>query len=90
MILHSAKGNFAIRRGPWKYIEGKPHPDVRPAQLQAMAEEYQPQLYNIDADPAEKTNVLAAHPEVARELRALLEKQRTAASSRPLATRPAP
>ena len=24
MIVHSPNGNFAIRSGPWKYIEGKP------------------------------------------------------------------
>jgi arylsulfatase A-like enzyme len=82
MILHSAKGNFAIRRGPWKYIEGKPHPKVPAPQLKAMAEEYQPQLYNLQTDPAETKNVLAAHPEIAGELQALLDKQRDASASR--------
>ena len=26
IVLHSPNGNFAIRQGPWKYIEGKPSP----------------------------------------------------------------
>ena len=90
MILHSAKGNFAIRRGPWKYIEGKPYPKVPVSQLRAMAEEYQPQLYNLQSDSAEKVNLLAAHPEIASELQALLEQQRTAPSSCSLASRRAP
>jgi arylsulfatase A-like enzyme len=85
MILHSAKGNFAIRRSPWKYIEGKPHPQVAPAQLKALAEEYQPQLYNLQTDPGETNNVLAARPEIARELQALLDRQRDATASRDLA-----
>ena len=90
MILHSAKGNFAIRRGPWKYIEGKPYSKVPAAQLKAMAEEYAPQLYNLQSDPGEKVNVLAAHPEVASELQALLDQQRNASGSRSLASRRAP
>ncbi len=28
LIVHSDEGNFAIRQGPWKYIEGKPHAAV--------------------------------------------------------------
>ena len=90
MILHSAKGNFAIRRGTWKYIEGKPHPRVPPAQLKAMAEEYQPQLYDLAADPAEKNNLLTSHPEIARELQTLLDRQREADGSRALAARRTP
>ncbi len=30
LIVHSADGNFAIRRGQWKWIEGDYHPDTRP------------------------------------------------------------
>ena len=28
LIVHSADGNFAIRRGQWKWIEGDYHPDT--------------------------------------------------------------
>ena len=89
MILHSAKGNFAIRRGQWKYIEGKAHPQVPAGQLRATAEEYQPQLYDLGSDPAEKTNLVATRPEIAAELQALLDRQRAAPDSRQLASRPA-
>jgi arylsulfatase A-like enzyme len=90
LILHSAKGNFAIRRGLWKYIEGKPHPQVAPAQLKALAEEYQPQLYDLRTDPGETNNLFAARPAIARELQALLDRQREATGSRDLATRRSP
>lgn len=87
MIVHSAKGNFAIRRGPWKYIEGKPHPKVAPAALRPMASEYQPQLYNLGNDPAEERNLLTRHPEIARELQALLDEHRSAEETRGSAAR---
>lgn len=85
MIVHSAKGNFAIRRGPWKYIEGKPHPRVQPPALKAQAEEYRPQLYHLGDDPGERQDVLGRHPEIAQELAGLLKQQRQAEGSRELA-----
>lgn len=42
---------------------GKIKPDVPPAQL-----------YDLEADPEQKTNVYNEHPEIAEELKALLEK----------------
>ncbi len=82
LIGHSAKGNFALRDGEWKFIEGKPHPKVQPKALKATAEEYQPQLYNLRTDPGEKNNVRAQQPEVARRLAQLLAEQRAQPSSR--------
>ena len=34
----------------------------------------EPQLYNISIDPSEKDNVAATHPEMVKELSALLEQ----------------
>ena len=81
MILHSAKGVFAIRQGPWKYIEGKPFGEVPPAQLKNNPE-FRAQLYNLARDPGETNNVLEQFPEEAERLAALLEQQRTQAASR--------
>ncbi len=47
----------AVREGKWKLLVGGPR-------------EY---LFDLDADPEEKRNLLAQHPEVARRLRARLE-----------------
>ena len=51
---------FMIRRGPWKYI----HCDIDP-----------PQLYNVTADPLEKTN-LAQAPEHKRRCRSFPVRSR--------------
>ncbi len=81
LIVHSADGNFAIRQGPWKWIEGRPHPNAR----KGRAAEFRPQLYNLASDPAEQKDVLAEHPEVARRLSALLDAHRNRGHSRPAA-----
>jgi len=83
MVGHSADGNFAIRQGPWKWIEGKAHPATLPGALKARAVEFKPQLYNLAEDPAEKTDVLDKYPEVAKRLEALLNQYREQGFSRP-------
>jgi arylsulfatase A len=80
MIVHSADGVFALRQGSWKWIEGKPSV---PKPLQSRAVEYKPQLYDLDADPAEQKDVAAAHPEVAERLAKLLDQYRQQGFSRP-------
>lgn len=50
---------LSVRRGPWKYI---------------WASEQPHELYDLAADPGERSNVLAAHGDVAAELRGLLER----------------
>jgi arylsulfatase A-like enzyme len=84
MILHSADGNFAIRRGPWKWIEGDYHPDTRSGALRIRATQFEPQLYNLQQDVAESRNVAGTNPEVATELQKLLNRYRDGAYSREL------
>lgn len=56
VIHHSAQGQFAIRHGKWKLVmEGKRKNSSR-------------ELYDLDADPSEKANVIKDHPAVAKEL----------------------
>ena len=76
LIVHSADGVFAVRQGPWKWIEGRPHADVRPEERKARAAEYKQQLYNLRDDPEEKRDLLERYPEQARRLAALLQKYR--------------
>lgn len=84
MIVHSADGVFAIRKGPWKWIEGVPVDEIKPAARKAHADEYHAQLYNTRDDPAETKDVSAAHPEVVKELAALLNRYRNGGYSREL------
>ena len=84
MIVHSADGVFAIRKGPWKWIEGEPVDEIKPGARKARADEYNKQLYNTQADPAETQDLSAAHPEIVKELRDLLNRYRDGGYSREL------
>lgn len=79
MIVHSADGVFAIRQGPWKWIEGKPVAKKPPKIRMA---EFQSQLYNLKQETAEQTDQLAARSNVAQRLAKLLENQRASGHSR--------
>jgi arylsulfatase A-like enzyme len=84
MIVHSADGVYAIRQGPWKWIEGVPVDDIRPALRRTHADEFKPQLYNVKDDPSETRDLSASHPEVAKQLSALLNRYRDGGYSREL------
>ncbi len=79
MIVHSADGVFAIRRGPWKWIEGKP---AKPKPPQIRRNEFHPQLYNLSDDIGETNDVQNSSPAVATELSALLNRCREQGRSR--------
>ncbi len=84
MIVHSADGVFAIRKGPWKWIEGVPVDEIKAGVRKTRAAEFRPQLYNTKEDPAETKDVSAQHPEVVKELSALLTRYRDGGYSREL------
>jgi arylsulfatase A-like enzyme len=75
LVSHSINGSFAIRRGPWKLLLcadsggwSAPRPGSREADgLPAV------QLYNLDDDLGEKSNLQGEHPEMVAKLMALLE-----------------
>ena len=73
LILHSPNGNYAIRKGPWKYIEGNPSNGLRRIPRKV---ELHPQLYNLSEDPGEQHNLLEKNPDVAKSLASLLNDQR--------------
>lgn len=79
MIVHSADGVFAIRKGPWKWIEGKP---AKPKPPQARQDEFHPQLYHLGNDIGETTDVQESNPTVVAELITLLDRCREQGYSR--------
>ncbi len=79
MVVQNVDGVFAIRQGPWKWIEGRPA--VRKP-LPIRAPECKPQLYNLDEDPGEQTDVAQQHPEVAERLAKVLDQYRRQGYSR--------
>ncbi len=77
LVLHSGSGVFAVRKGGWKWIEGLPVAQPNKPKPKQVEE-----LYNLANDPAEKENLIQTRPEVARELKAVLQSIRSPKSSR--------
>lgn len=78
MIVHSPNGNFAIRSGPWKYIEGIPSPALKKP---PQRDELRAQLYNLQDDPGEQKNIIDENPEVVKRLASLLNEHRSGGRS---------
>lgn len=75
-------GALSLRRGHWKYIE--PSQGAKRFALTNTESGNAPegQLFRLDRDPGETTDVSGKHPKVKRELAALLQKIRDAGRSR--------
>jgi hypothetical protein len=82
LIVHGADGNFAIRRGSYKWIEGVYHPDTKPGAIRMRKDQYHKQLYDLRTDIAEAKEITDAHSKEATELEALLNRYRTQSHSR--------
>ncbi len=82
---------LAIRRGPWKYLKhrgsggnrGYARGRLKPFALPERAPEAPGQLYDLDADPGETTNLYFDHPEIVRELKSQLDKYVASGRSAP-------
>ena len=84
IVHHSVRGFFAIRQGPWKLIMKRGSGGFTgPASVEPKEGEPTGQLYHLERDPAETTNVWAEHPEVVAHLEALLNAQRERGRSAP-------
>ena len=81
---------LAIRRGPWKYLDHRGSggnnydaPLLRPFARSDSAPDAPGQLYHLEDDPGETTNLYHQHPEIVRELKSLLDKTRREGRSAP-------
>ena len=78
VIHHSSRGHFAIRQGRWKFLacEGSggssQGSDGKPSQL-----------YDMDADRSEKTNLVSSQADVVQRLTQLLERSIAEGRTRP-------
>jgi arylsulfatase A len=75
LVMHSVNGSFAIREGPWKLCLcpgsggwSDPRPGKEPADAPAV------QLFDLENDIGEKTNLAEKHPDVVERFTKLLEK----------------
>jgi hypothetical protein len=76
---------LAIRKGPWKYLDhagsgGNNYGQAPLKQLpQPSAVPHAPgQLYDLSHDPGETDNLFFREPEIARQLKGLLEQSKSA------------
>jgi arylsulfatase A-like enzyme len=74
---------LSIRQSPWKYLDHRgsggnnyDSPELRPFMLPDTAPDAPGQLYNLDDDPHEITNLYFKHPEIVQKLKSLLETSR--------------
>ncbi|HKL22492.1 MAG TPA: arylsulfatase, partial [Tichowtungia sp.] len=76
-VHHSINGTFSIRRGTWKFVDA-PHSggwsDPRPKNEKDWKDLPPVQLYDLESDPGETTNMQDQYPEVVAELSALLQQ----------------
>jgi arylsulfatase A len=68
LINHSNHGEFSYREGPWKLVLRN-----RDVLAKSRGQPRIIELYNLETDPAEKTNLAAERPDVVKRLRAALD-----------------
>ncbi|WP_339884895.1 arylsulfatase [Polaribacter vadi] len=70
IIHHSFTGHFAIREGKWKLnmLRGSGG-SLKPVVVQSKEGEALFELYNLDTDPGETTNLYFDHPEIVKKLK---------------------
>jgi arylsulfatase A len=88
LLTQSFSAKFlAIRRGNWKYLDHtgsggnnyETNPKLKPYHIPDSAPA---QLYDLASDPRETKNLLTEKPEIAEELKELLEKSKAQGRSR--------
>lgn len=72
VMLSGGQGMLAIREGKWKLIDGQGAGGYRKSK--AKPSEPPAQLYNLEKDLGETTNLYAQHPEIVQRLKQSLEK----------------
>ena len=83
-VHHSIDGMFAIRQGPWKLIQGKGSGGWSLAEKNVPKGAPPWQLYNMEEDYSETTNLFDERPDIVEKLAALLEKYKRTGRSAPL------
>ena len=76
IVCHSISGHFAIRKGKWKLMFCRGSGGWSAPRESEAGKKNLPviQLYDLEADPKETTNLHAQHPEVVSELSAILRR----------------
>ena len=89
--LHQTiKLDLAIRKGKWKYLDHKgsggnnyQHESLKPYALIETEPDAPGQLYNLETDPGETTNLYFVYPEIVEDLKKQLDTFRYSGRSAP-------
>ena len=72
MFNEARKSDHAVRKGKWKYIQkGVPGWAKKKKNFKAPGAE----LYDLESDPGEQKNLIKDFPEVAQDMKKILEKE---------------
>ncbi len=89
-IHQTIKLDMAIRRGDWKLLDHRGSGgnnygsgELQPYALADTAPDATGQLYNLKTDPGETTNLFFKHPEIVKDLKALLDASKATGRSAP-------
>jgi arylsulfatase A-like enzyme len=93
MLQQTWQHKFAIRMGKWKYLDHKGSAGndysreapwgMKPYALPELDPDASGQLYDLETDPGETTNLASRHPEVVAELKAMLDASIASGRSAP-------
>ncbi len=75
IISHSINGYFAYRKGKWKLLLAKGSGGWSSPTEKESVDSTIAQLYNMEKDPGEKTNLYNTHPDVVKLILKQLEKE---------------
>lgn len=75
LVISTGSGGYSIREGEWKYIDMLGSGGFsKPRRLQPTPGGPENQLYNLNSDPAETTNVTLEFPEISNRLKRKLHQ----------------
>ena len=83
LVVMSGSGHLAIRQGQWKYLPDLALADGWSAGPKKPDQPAKPALFDLSTDQGETKNLIQQKPEIAKRMADLLEKARSAKSTRP-------
>lgn len=84
LVIASGNGTMTIRSGPWKLIDGLGSGGFsKPSRIKATSGGPKGQLYNLDDDLGETTNLYQVEPQIVEKLTKKLSQLRADGTSRP-------
>ena len=91
MLQQTFTLELSIRDGHWKYLDHQgsggnnySRPDLKPFALEEAEPHAPGQLYNLETDPGETTNLYSRYPEMVKAMKTQLETFKSSGRSAPL------